>query len=176
MTKYAHLLGLWMLLCIFCLLFINSARANVDPDHQPQSDHSVFDMGGDGTGTSGIRMLASLLLVLALIGIGVFLLKKFTPYKAFSAGTRHPIQILSRVSLGQRRAICLVRIADEILVIGLTNTIVSLLSKMNADEYVNEQDASFYKNSTDHKDSFRKILEKLDMGERRTSMSGKEEV
>ena len=180
MPKYAYLFGrsciLSVLICIFWLSFSNNICANTDLEYGNQSEQPSFDMRTDGTDTNGIRMFASLLLVLALISIGVFFLKKITPYRGLPAGAKHPIQILSRVSLGQRRSICLIRIADEILVIGLTNANVSLLSKMNANKYFSDQDMGIYENPAEHKDSFRRILEKIGIGGHGTSMTNEEEL
>jgi len=96
---------------------------------------------------SGIRMIASLMAVLALIVGSVFLLKKVIPYRGITANGKHSIMVLSRLSLGQKKSICLVRVADEILVIGLTNTNMSLLSKMRPDDYYGEGGQDTYEAS-----------------------------
>lgn len=119
-------------------------------------------------------MISSLLAVLALIAGGVFLLKKLTPYKGIVSNMEHSISILSRASLGQRRSICLVRIADEILVLGLTNTNVSVLSKIKADEYYSKSDKDIYETPSGKKQSFRKVLDKIGIGSHRTSAAREE--
>jgi flagellar biosynthetic protein FliO len=84
---------------------------------------------------AGIRMTVSLLMVLAIIAAGVFILKKVSPYRGLAASSGSPISVISKIPLGQKKSICLVRVADEILVIGLTSANVSLLTKMNAEDY-----------------------------------------
>jgi len=100
---------------------------------------NTYTQNYDGFGDT-IRLLASLLFVLALIIGGVYLLKKIPFYKRFVNGVKRPISIISSISLGHKRSISVVRIADEVLIIGLTNTNVALLSKMKADEYYSTED------------------------------------
>jgi len=103
---------------------------------------------------AGIRMIVSLLLVLALIVAGVFLLRKMTPYKRLMSNAKHPMSVLSRISLGQKKSICLVKVAGEILVIGLTNTNMSILSKINADDLYGENPPYSWKNDESGKDIY----------------------
>jgi flagellar biosynthetic protein FliO len=92
------------------------------------TDYSSF---GDS-----VRMIASLLFVLALIIGAVFFLKKVPLYKRFMLGSKNPISVVTSVSLGHKRSVCVVKVANEMLILGLTNTNISLLSKMNADEFL----------------------------------------
>ncbi len=101
-------------------------------DHASESDDALSD---DGMLDAGIRMTVSLLIVLALIAAGVFVLKKVSPYRGLAGDSAHPVSVISKIPLGQKKSICLVRVADEILVIGLTSANVSLLTKMNAEDY-----------------------------------------
>ena len=125
MFRYIHFIsqiGIFLILLCFCLpTFAGNAET---------ADKSIMGPEGDDFNMSGVRMIASLLAVLGLIFGGVFLLKKLTPFKGIVPNMEHSISILSRVSLGQKRSICLVKVADEILVIGLTNSNISILSKM----------------------------------------------
>jgi len=155
-----------LLACLFCLISVNSAKA--------QQDQSDIYTENDIPGISGIRMVASLLAVLALIVGGVFLLKKLTPYGGVSASAEHPISFLSRVSLGQKKSICLIKIADEILVVGLTNANISVLSKMNADEYYSKAGGNVRDVPAEYGQSFRKVLDKIGIRNRRTAETHKE--
>lgn len=152
-------------LCFLCLICASSSEA---------TSESAMELMDDSSGVSGLRMLSSLLAVLALIAGGVFLLKKLTPYKGMISNMEHSVSILSRSSLGQRRSICLVRIADEILVLGLTNTNISVLSKMDADEYYTKSDKDLYETPSGQKQSFRRALEKIGIGGHRTSAAREE--
>lgn len=166
---------------------INNEIGETPVDYAPSiSQRSLVDLGDmdsteEDSGGGALRMTVSLLVVLALIAAGVFLLKKIAPYSGLigsQAHAKHPMIVLSRLSLGQKRAICLIRIADEILVVGITNTNMSLLSKINADDYYSEdadtrgtlaniraQTSTYGGNFR----SFRKVLEKIGVCNRKTS-------
>jgi len=100
-------------------------------------NNNTYTQSYDGFGES-VRLIASLLFVLALIIGGVYLLNKVPLYKRF-VGSAKPISLLSSISLGHKRSISVVRVADEILILGLTNTNVSILSKMKANEYFSSE-------------------------------------
>jgi len=109
------------------------------------------------------RMTASLLAVLGLIVACVFALKKLTRHKSFVTGN---ISIISSMPLGQKKSICLVRVSNEILIIGLTNSDMSLLTKMSLEDYYGEGAGNrpltqnIYQHETNSQ-GFRKLLSKL---------------
>ena len=126
-----------------CLIILSTSfLIDVSAGEENQSvntNDNTYSQGYDSFGDT-IRLLASLLFVLALIVGGVYLLKKVPLYKRFAIGIKNPVSVLSSISLGQKRSISVVRVADEILILGLTNTNISILSKMKADEYYNSED------------------------------------
>ena len=139
----------------------------VTPDLESQT-LSGYEAGSDdgvpdgGMLDAGIRMAVSLLMVLALIAAGVFVLKKVSPYRGLAASSENPVSVISKIPLGQKKSICLVRVADEILVIGLTSANVSLLTKMNAEDYY-RGDGQTTSQTMKQKDkgSFRKLYSTL---------------
>lgn len=159
----------WMIIFlvpVWFLCMVPSAQAAIGQADQNQPlDIGLKDGNSD---TGAMRMIVSLFAVLAFIAVGVFLLKKLTPYRGLTANAKNSIQVLSRVPLGQKSSICLVKIADEVLIVGLTNTNMSLLSKMSADDYYQKQDAEVHEASPEYKRSFRKILDKIGINERGT--------
>lgn len=153
MFSYKHFLYS-LLICVFCIVAVCSMEAAaLDTENMEFRDNDL------GTGT--LRMIVSLLIVLSLIAVGIFVLKKFTPYKGFISNRERPITVLSKVPLGQRKSICLVKIGNEVLIVGLTNTNISLLSKIDADEYYEEQRIPPHETSAEYTQSFHKILEKI---------------
>ena len=97
-----------------------------------------------------------------LIAAGVFVLKKVSPYRGLAASSGNPVSVISKIPLGQKKSICLVRVADEILVIGLTSANVSLLTKMSAEDYYHG-DGQITSQNVKQKDSgsFRKLYSML---------------
>jgi len=124
-----------------------------------ESDDGVSD---GGMLDAGVRMTVSLLMVLALIAAGVFVLKKVSPYRGLTANSANHVSVISKIPLGQKKSICLVRVADEILVIGMTSANVSLLTKINAEDYYrgDEKTTSQTVKQKD-KGSFRKLYSTL---------------
>ena len=158
-----------LLLCLINLIPVWAAEGD-------DLDTQITEQGQDELGTGMVRMIVSLLAILSLIAAGVFVLKKITPYRGLMSGGERHIAVLSKTPLGQRRAIYLVRIANEILVVGLTNANISLLTKMDADEYYGEQGAPLYENPNDYTQSFRSILGKLGIRNSRTSAAHEEKT
>ena len=145
-----------------CLIILSIILIDVSAGEENQSvntNDNTYSQGYDGFGDT-VRLLASLLFVLALIVGGVYLLKN-NLYKRFAIGIKNPVSILSSISLGQKRSISVVRVADEILILGLTNTSISLLSKMKADEYCNSEDTVTKIEDRDISESNKGFLEQL---------------
>ncbi len=123
-------------ICIFIslLVFFANAQSNVYLDYNQESmdniqkdNYSNFD--------ALLRMIVSLLIVLSLIVGGVFLLKKFRIYKLLATDAKSPVSVISNIPLGNKRSLCLVKVANEVLIIGMTSTNISLLSKISVDDY-----------------------------------------
>lgn len=133
MIKKIH----WLIL-ITMLLFASTTAFCNDP--KTQDNNSIYGYEKNqttdyNTFNDGLKMIVSLLIVLALIVGSVFLLKKIPIYKNIMKGTRQPISVISNFSLGHKRSVCVLKVANEVLILGLTNTNISILSKMNTDEY-----------------------------------------
>ena len=64
-----------------------------------------------------LSMVASLALVLALLGVSLRMLRRYTATVAGSG--RVPLQVLQRVGLGPRQGIALVRIGERVLAVSL---------------------------------------------------------
>lgn len=80
-----------------------------------------------------LRMFFSLFVVIALIFLFVFILKRINPRKGMPDNQR-PVQLLFQEPLGQKRSICLVKVLDRVLVLGVTNAHISYLSTLENDE------------------------------------------
>ena len=136
-TKYQVVL----LVIVICLLASTVASAQ----QKNQNDNSIYNHEdktqptGYESFNDGLRMFVSLLVVLALIVGSVFLLKKLPIYRNLTRGAKQPVSLVHNLSLGHRRSVCVLKVADEILLLGLTSTNISLLSKMNADEFYSSE-------------------------------------
>lgn len=130
-----YLLGSFSLYIFVCLfVFFANAQSNIYLDYNQENidniqkdNYSNFD--------ALLRMIVSLLIVLSLIVGGVFLLKKLRIYKLLAPDAKSPVSVISNIPLGSKRSLCLVKVANEVLIIGMTSTNISLLSKISADDY-----------------------------------------
>ena len=145
--------------CLMSHVSCLKSQSQMRSGYESESDNGVYD---GSMLDAGIRMAVSLLMVLALIAAGVFVLKKVSPYRGLTASSENPVSVISKIPLGQKKSICLVRVADEILVIGLTSANVSLLTKMNAEDYYRgDGQTSSQTMKQKDKGSFRKLYSTL---------------
>jgi flagellar biogenesis protein FliO len=78
-----------------------------------------------------MRMLLSLAVVLVLLGGGVKALRRW-PGLAGRRGVVEELQVLGRVALTAKEAICLIRAGTEVLVVGVSPAGVTLLTRLEA--------------------------------------------
>ncbi len=76
-----------------------------------------------------LRMGTSLLLVLGLALLAIYVLKHF--YRPTRSGSS-AFQVLSRISLGGRQSLYMVKVAEKALVLGVSDTAITRLLVMKA--------------------------------------------
>lgn len=78
-----------------------------------------------------VRGVLTLVLVLGLMGISLYALKYFTrASKGGKNGAFTPMKVLSTSFLGQKKNITIVDVAGEILVLGITQSSITFLTKI----------------------------------------------
>ena len=90
---------------------------------------------------SGWRMLVALLLVLALICIMVFVLKRVAGGGPVFLDQRLG-RVIGRIPLGPKAILYLVRVGGKILVVGTTPTAISLVAEITDPEIVNQMEGT----------------------------------
>jgi len=106
--------------------YLGAARQTSVPDV------SLTAMSSDGESQFSLaKTLGSILLILALILVLAFFLKRYMPHRFASGGKRRFIHILENVSLGERRSLTLIRIDQEHLLLASTSTSISLIKEIN---------------------------------------------
>lgn len=170
---------LLILTSLFCLILTGIARGSIQHESESWRQSEQKTTGYEqvpnlplkaerSTFSAGLRMAMSLLVVSALIVASVFLLRKMTPYKGLIPNAKHHISVLSKISLGPKKSICLVKIVDEILVIGMTSTNISLLSRINANDYYGKNsEYTFEGSGAEGGRSFRELLYKMGIRNRK---------
>jgi flagellar biosynthetic protein FliO len=113
-----------------------------DPSNKPLK---FLDYGGNLTNgsapgmpeTAG-KMFSSLALVLGVMFLVFYLFKKFVLKNGLMGGNTQTIKVLGTGVLGPRKSVSLVEVAGEILVLGISNDNISLLSKIEDEEKIEE--------------------------------------
>ena len=95
-------------------------------------------MGGE-FGTMSLKMAGSLILILGLI-IFLFYILKHMKSGSLSLNRYPEMRILGTVSLAPKRAVALVEICDQWLVVGVGTESVTLLSKFDRPPQPHEDD------------------------------------
>lgn len=90
-----------------------------------------------------LRLILALGLVLGLIFGSVWLLRRYAPGRFNrTPALPVPLAVVGRTWLGQRREICAVRVADRLLLLGVTPMQVSFLSEI-PNAFAEEGEAEF---------------------------------
>ncbi len=109
------------------------------------------------SGTTILTTAGYLFLLLGVIFLAYYLLKRLGVPAAFTSGQNGP-RLISRLMLGNRQSVAVVRYRDKDLLLGVTDNGISLLSEEEAD---NSQQgpitpvksfAAFLKGSTDNEE------------------------
>ncbi|WP_291323791.1 flagellar biosynthetic protein FliO [Desulfonatronospira sp.] len=91
-------------------------------------------------GLAGIKMAAALLIILGLIFLVYYLLKKYGHKAGLGISGSGYLQTKAVMSLGPKKSIVVVRFLNKYLVLGVTESQINLLKEMDADH---EQDQDF---------------------------------
>lgn len=75
-----------------------------------------------------LRTIASLLVVLAIVALGIYAFKKLKGKEIYSDGK--PLSVLHKLPVGSKEFICVVEIGEQVLIVGVTSNYISLLSKV----------------------------------------------
>ncbi|MFV1950749.1 MAG: flagellar biosynthetic protein FliO, partial [Nitrospinota bacterium] len=77
-----------------------------------------------------VRMIVSLIIVLSVILIIYYLVKRFLLKGNGMIGGNRLIKVISTNFIGPKKAITLVEVADEVLVLGISNNNISMLTRL----------------------------------------------
>jgi flagellar biosynthetic protein FliO len=93
------------------------------------SDESLTEAGTGSVGY-GLRAAGAMIIVLSMIWGTMFLLKRYMPHRFGPLGHKRRIHVLETVPLGEKRALTLIRIDNEELLLAGTPGSVSLLKEI----------------------------------------------
>jgi flagellar biosynthetic protein FliO len=120
-------------------------RESVQQTDSSNKPLKFLDYDGDLTNNSAPgmpetagKMFSSLALVLGVMFLVFYLFKKFVLKNGLMSGNTQAIKVLGTGVLGPRKSVSLVEVAGEILVLGISNDNISLLSKIEEEEKIEE--------------------------------------
>jgi flagellar protein FliO/FliZ len=82
-----------------------------------------------------LQMMGWLFVILALVFLVLHLLKRYGPRAGLRVGGGNELKIISQIGLGPKKNLVVVRFLNKILVIGVTDTQINLVTEMTADEH-----------------------------------------
>jgi len=113
-----------------------------DPANKPLK---FLDYDGDLTNSSAPgmpetagKMFSSLALVLGVMFLVFYIFKKFVLKNGLMGGNTQTIKVLGTGVIGPKKSVSLVEVAGEVLVLGISNDNISLLSKIEDEETIEE--------------------------------------
>ncbi|OIN98940.1 MAG: flagellar biosynthetic protein FliO [Desulfovibrionaceae bacterium CG1_02_65_16] len=79
-----------------------------------------------------VKMVVALACIVGLIFGVVLVLKRVMPGAARSAADRVDLQILGQLSLGSRQRVCVLRVLDRTLLVGITEGSINTLAELSS--------------------------------------------
>ncbi len=87
------------------------------------------------------RTIIILIIIAAMIYLFLYLLKKFTKGRFLLKGSpADALEIVERIPLSQKQEICLLRVKNSILVLGVTDASISVLKEIDKSELLRKED------------------------------------
>jgi flagellar protein FliO/FliZ len=123
----ALLLGLLLLLPTAAFAVTDEDLANLDTTGGPE----VAPRLATGAGTGGLRVLLGLLVVVAVIFGVWWLLKRTNRSRVPGASRNGVVTVLSTTSVGPNRNLHLVRVGEDVILLGSTEQGISALHSMD---------------------------------------------
>jgi len=80
-------------------------------------------------GLAALKMAGGLFLVLALLFLVLFLLKRYGHKAGLTRHLSRDLQVLGQVSLGPRKSVVMVRYLNKVMVLGVTDSSITLLTE-----------------------------------------------
>lgn len=84
-------------------------------------------------GLAALKMTGGLFLVLALLFFVLFLLKRYGHKAGLTRQISSDLKLLGQISLGPRKSVVVVRYLNKVLVLGVTDSSITLLTETAQD-------------------------------------------
>jgi flagellar biosynthetic protein FliO len=131
----------WLLAAVLIMAGVGIVYGN-RPDTAPavtQQDTAAVSMGEEdavpslteSVVPSLTRIALTLCVVVAIIYLTVFLLKKLSGSRAGGTGRGRMVQVIEQTYLAPKKSVCLLKLADRAVLVGITDTGINLLTEFD---------------------------------------------
>ena len=96
-------------------------------------DNATLATSGLDFGLAGLKVAGALCLLLGIIFVGLYLLKRFGPRAGLNLSTNGQLKVAGQVNLGPKKKLVMVRFLNKILLLGVTESSINVLSEAEAD-------------------------------------------
>ncbi len=94
-------------------------------------------------GAAGLKTVGALILILAMIFVGFYILRRYGHKAGLSVGKSGPLTHVANLSVGPKKSVVVVRFLNEYLVLGVSETQIEFLTKIKANETDHENNKEF---------------------------------
>lgn len=131
-----------ILIAILGLVFVHNDYVAADKNvvDMPQTESAVDNGAQANFGESVsvmpslIRIFSALVLVIAAIYGGIYLLKKLMGRRYAGIQSKGNLEVLETIHIAPRKTITLLRVGEKSVLVGSTESSMSMLTEMNSDE------------------------------------------
>jgi len=122
--------------------------------------------------TSAVKTFSVLFILLALILVALYLVKRFWPGGAGLSGSNQWLKVIATAPLAPKKMISLVEIAGEVVVLGLTEHHITMLTKVAHEDVIHR--IKNYQGKGIHNSPFYEQLKSLITGQRPSGDAGED--
>jgi len=94
-------------------------------------DNAAQALPGPDLGAEWVKMMGGLLLLLGLLLFTYWLLKRYGPKAGLSMFKRGGLVLEGQLALGQRKSVVVVRFLNKLMVLGVTENAINLLTEVD---------------------------------------------
>ncbi len=95
------------------------------------ADNATQALPSAGLGEGWWSMMGGLLLILGVLLLAYWLLKRYGPKAGLSMFKRGGLAVEGSLALGPRKAVVVVRFLNKVMVLGVTETTINLLTEVD---------------------------------------------
>jgi len=109
---------------------------SVQPDANVSlsTEKNIDEAFGGSVMPAMLKMISALVVVVFCIYVGLYLLKRLTGGRSSGNGSTKILEVLETTYVAPKRTISLVRVADKSVLVGVTDTQISVLTELDADD------------------------------------------